>query len=774
MSQARCPMSSEQNSLSAGSPTWQVAISQEFERRRQIELASGNNVLFPLAANPFGEEEILAMTEVLLSGRLTLGANVEAAEKMFAEKVGAKYAIMVNSGSSANLLAVAAMVNKFRPVHCEVGDEVLVPAVCWSTSVHPLLQSGLKPIFVDADPQTFNVTLEQLEKKMNPRVRAVMAVHVLGNCVCMKDLESFVKKHKLILIEDTCESLGTIFETGNPQEPRKMLGTLGDFGTYSFYFSHHITTGEGGMVVCKTEEDYNFVRCLRAHGWTRHLTNRKEVEATYPDIDSRFVFVNVGFNLRPLEVQGAMLKVQLRRLDEFNACRRDNLSRIEAMLKRDPRFEKFMSLMEPSEGSDPAWFGIGSMLHQPFAHQLREYLKYLESHGVENRPIISGNFIRQPCIAAYCDNEKPQDYLGAEAIHTRGFFIGVHQMRVSDETIEKLVRIMLSFPFVGQHVVLVTGSMGMLGRHVRDLVEEQEHEKIDERTVLLKSSNSKWIFVSKADADLRVVEEVRNLFKMNTPTQVLHCAARLQSIAEMTNRPVDFWLDNVSVNNNVLQVAHEAKKRTGPVKVVSVLSTVMFPKDASFPVSPDQLHTGPPPPASESYALAKRALDNLTKWYRYQHKANFVTVLPGNFYGAYGDFNPKTAPLLNSLIAKAEAGKVAHESTLTVMGTGKPERQVMWAGDLARILLWSLDHLDQSDPLIVAGPEVSIAEIAQVVCEVTNFPGKPVFDVGGPDGPLKRTADTSVFTKLCPDFEMVSLKEGIERTVKWYRGHQMA
>ena len=748
-------------------------MSEEFNRRRTAEQSNSNRILFPLAANPFGEEEILAMTEVLLSGRLTLGQNVEAAEKMFAAKVGAPYAIMVNSGSSANLLAVAAMVNKFRPVHCEVGDEVLVPAVCWSTSVHPLLQSGLKPIFVDADPQTFNVTLEQLEKKMSPRVKAVMAVHVLGNSICMKDLSYFVKKYNLILIEDTCESLGTFYEVAGTSE-RKMLGTLGDFGTYSFYFSHHITTGEGGMVVCKTEEDYNFVRCLRAHGWTRHLTNRSEVESRYPDIDSRFVFVNVGYNLRPIEVQGAMLKVQLRRLDEFNAYRRDNLARIKRRLSSDPRFDKTMALMEATEGTDPAWFGIGAMLHQPFAHQLRAYLKYLEANGIENRPIISGNFIRQPCIAAYCENERPEDYLGAEAIHTRGFFIGVHQIPVADDVIEKLADIMLSFPFVGQHVILVTGSNGMLGRHVREVVESEPHEKLDSKTLVLASTNSKWVFSSKEDGDLRSIDEVRNLFKKYTPTQVLHCAARLQSIAEMTNRPVDFWLDNVSVNNNILQVAHESKKRTGPVKVVSVLSTVMFPKDATFPVTADQLHTGPPPLASESYALAKRALDNLTKWYRAQHKANFVTVLPGNFYGAYGDFNPKTAPLVNALIAKAEAAKMAGDSNLPVMGTGKPERQVMWAGDLARILLWALDNLDQNDPLIVAGPEVSIAEIATVVCDVCGFQGKPSFDVAGPDGPLKRTADTSVFDSLCPEFKMVSLKEGIEKTVTWYRDHQKA
>merc|ERR1719401_2913492 len=223
------------------------------------------------------------MTNVLLSGRLTLGANVEQAEKEFAAKVGSPYAVMVNSGSSANLLAVSAIVNKFRAVHCDAGDEVLVPAVSWSTSVFPLIQCGLKPVFVDTDAKTFNVTLETLEKAMTPRVKALMAVHVLGNSICMRDLATFVKKHNLMLVEDTCESLGSFWQDESGK--KKMLGTLGDFGSYSFYFSHHITSGEGGAVVCKTEEDYNFVRCLRAHGWTRHLTNKDKVEANYPSID---------------------------------------------------------------------------------------------------------------------------------------------------------------------------------------------------------------------------------------------------------------------------------------------------------------------------------------------------------------------------------------------------------------------------------------------------------------------------------------------------------
>lgn len=427
-----------------GSEGWRVAVAKEWMERRAAEPES--NVLFPLAASPFGVEEVQAMVDVILSGRLTLGARVEAAEQLFARITGVKYAVMVNSGSSANLLAVAGAVNKLRPQHAEPGDEVLVPAVCWSTSVFPLLQNGLKPVFVDADPRTFNMSIGELEKRMNPRVKAVMAVHVLGNSTPMVELLQFVKKHNLILIEDTCESLGSFYLGESGQ--KRMLGTAGDFGTFSFYFSHHVTSGEGGMVLCKTEEDFNLIRCLRAHGWTRHLTNRAEVEASFPEVDPRFLFVNVGYNLRPMEVQGAMLAVQLRKLHIYNECRRNNLKRVEAALKADVRYNATMRLMSAAEGTDPAWFGISALLHEKYAHQLKTFLAYLNDKGIENRPVISGNFTRQPAIAAYCPDQKPDMFPGAETIHTRGFFVGVHQFDLEEQEIVTLVDLMLSFDFM--------------------------------------------------------------------------------------------------------------------------------------------------------------------------------------------------------------------------------------------------------------------------------------------------------------------------------------
>lgn len=810
-------------SSSSSSSNWREAIAKEWSSRRTAEQTAqqlaNKKVFFPLSMNPFGEEEILAMTEVLLSGRLTLGAEVEKVEKRFAEVVGVPYVIMVNSGSSANLLAVSAIANKLRAQHCEVGDEVLVPAVCWSTSVHPLLQNGLKPVFVDADPNTFNVTLENLEKKMSPRVKAVMAVHVLGNAMDMNDLMKFVQRHKLMLIEDTCESLGSYFDTQhnnkemdkkkgqltninintntNTSTGNKMLGTFGDFGTYSFYFSHHITSGEGGMVVCHTEDDYNFVRCLRAHGWTRHLTNRQQVEAQYPQIDSRFLFVNVGYNLRPLEVQGAMLSVQLEKLHEYNAHRRDNLHRLQVAFHKHKKYHSTMSLMKATPGVDPAWFGIGALLHRPYAHQLKEYLAYLEAHGIENRPIISGNFIRQPCITAFCADEHPENYPGAEAIHHRGFFIGIHQIHLEQDVIEKLVDIMLAFPFVPQHVILVTGSMGMLGHHVQQVVQHSPgaqvlqpstNESKDDKDhtdhtyghthtpLRILCDDSEWIFLTRADGDLCCLADVQAIFKKYQPTRVLHCAARLAALPEMTAKPVDFFLENITMNHNILQTAFEFQAWCGPIKVLCVLSTVMFPKNVVYPVTTASLYDGPPHFTCESYAYAKRSLAQLISWYRSQHGCDFVSILPANFFGPYGDFNPSTAPLVNSLIAKAESARQsASAQPLSMIGTGSPQRQIMYAKDLAKIVIWALEHFHgevANEPLIVAGEEISIQQVADMVCQETQFHHGLKFDQDeAKDGPFRRTASTQLFQSLHPQFAFTPLQEGIKQTVAWYRQH---
>jgi GDP-L-fucose synthase len=292
------------------------------------------------------------------------------------------------------------------------------------------------------------------------------------------------------------------------------------------------------------------------------------------------------------------------------------------------------------------------------------------------------------------------------------------------------------------------------------------------------------VFASRQDGDLADAGAVERLFKRVQPTHVLHLAARLASLHEMTARPVDFWLANTAINNNVLSAAHAGRAWGGhPVRVISVLSTVMFPRDATFPVGADQAEAGTLHPAGEAYALAKRGLAALSRWYNAQHGESFLTVLPGNFFGAHGDFGAATAPLANALLAKAiaaaDAGAAAGAPppALRVMGTGKPLRQLMHASDLARILLWALEHYAPpapAAPLVVAGPEHSIRDIAEMAAAAAGFTGALAFDTDAVDGPLRRTADAAAFQALAPDFAFTPLADSMRETAAWLRANNAA
>jgi CDP-4-dehydro-6-deoxyglucose reductase, E1 len=416
--------------------TWQDLAYDE------INLNNSNGFDYPLIEDTYDKEEIITMMEVLTTNRLTLGNRVDKFEKEFAKYVGSKFAVMVNSGSSANLLAMAVASNYKRQNKLNTGDKIIVPNICWSTSVWPIIQMGLIPVFVDIDPMTMNMNIDELEKLITPDVKGIVAVHILGNCTNMEKLMNIVKKNNLFLMEDTCESLGSLYNN-------KMLGTFGDFGTYSFYYSHHITTVEGGMVVCNNEDDYELLRCLRAHGWTRHLTekSRAKYEEEYKEVDPRFLFVNVGYNLRPMETQGAMGSVQLKKLDSKNNSRILNHDVITEKIISDPRNKNIFLSPVAQENSKPAWFALTIILSEKYESHYNSFLTHLTKNKVENRPVITGNFARQP-IFKFMDIEvEPSSYKGAEILHKRGFFIGLSCNDMSEERMNKLVEIFYDYSF---------------------------------------------------------------------------------------------------------------------------------------------------------------------------------------------------------------------------------------------------------------------------------------------------------------------------------------
>lgn len=367
----------------------------------------------PLSVPLYGADEVIGALDSLLTQNVTMGARVRAFERAFAEYVGSRHAIMVNSGSSANLLGLAVLASPAVSGALRPGDEVIVPAVTWSTTLAPILQYGCVPVLVDVDPQTLNLRPEDLEHALSAKTRAIMPVHLLGNPVDMEPLMSFARAHDLWVLEDTCESLGS--SIGGRQ-----VGTFGHFGAYSFYFSHHITTIEGGMLVTDDDDLADLARSMRAHGWTRDMRDRAEIEAANPWIDPRFLFVHIGYNLRPMELQAAFGLVQLQRLEQFNEQRRANAR---YLLDALSDLSDEVDFVTEQAGARSTWFGFTVMVKDAVTRKALS--AHLEARRIATRPIVAGNLAIQP---AFRDN--PHRTVGsltnATQIGERGLFVGNH------------------------------------------------------------------------------------------------------------------------------------------------------------------------------------------------------------------------------------------------------------------------------------------------------------------------------------------------------------
>lgn len=307
---------------------------------------------FPLATASWGAEEIAAMQRVIVSGMFSMGANVHAFERDFAAYIGSRYCVMVNSGSSANLLMVAALFYSNNPrLKLQRGDEVIVPAVSWSTTYYPLYQYGLKIKFVDIDLETLNYDLDQLEAAVSENTRAIMAVNLLGNPNDFGRVFQIIDGRDILLMEDNCESMGAKYDG-------RMAGTFGVMGSFSTFFSHHISTMEGGLIVTDDEELYHILLSLRAHGWTRNLPKQNLVcgEKSDDPFEESFRFVLPGYNVRPLELEGALGIEQLKRLPRLIEGRRKNGKLLQNTLANHP------DIIVQKEIGESSWFGFSLVI----------------------------------------------------------------------------------------------------------------------------------------------------------------------------------------------------------------------------------------------------------------------------------------------------------------------------------------------------------------------------------------------------------------------------
>lgn len=373
----------------------------------------------------YNQEEVYEATKIMASTFVTMGKKVKKFENEYSRINKSDFSLMCNSGSSANLLMISTIMSKINKLGLKKNDEVIVPSLSWSTTVWPIIQCGLIPVFVDCDPQTYNLNIEKLNRSISKKTKAILLVHVYGNPCEMDKIEKICKKHKLILLEDCCEAMGAKFKGKN-------VGNFGLISSFSLYFSHHITSLEGGICCTNNKNIIENLRIQRAHGWSRETENKDYYIKKYPKLDPRFIFVDLGYNLRPTEVQGAIASIQLKKLNKIINKRRKNYSLYLKYLKKINGDKIFIQKEEKK--SSASWFGLAFTLNSKKYPKLKRDIvsKFLNKNKIENRPIIAGNIAKHPVMNNYKYIIR-QSLNESNNIMQNGIGLGLHQsMKESD------------------------------------------------------------------------------------------------------------------------------------------------------------------------------------------------------------------------------------------------------------------------------------------------------------------------------------------------------
>ena len=374
---------------------------------------------YKLAASSWGQEELNAIQRVINSEQFSMGSEVAAFEKEFAAWHNLKYGVMVNSGSSANLISIASYFYKNQDP-LKRGDEVIVPAISWSTTYYPLQQYGLKLKFIDVEIDSFNIDITKLEEALTPRTKIIIAVSILGNPAALDQIKSFADKHGLYFMEDNCESLGAELPD------KSKTGTFGDLNTFSFFFSHHIATMEGGMVLTNDKEFFHLLRSIRNHGWTRDVPTPSEIyDEKNDDFFEAYRFILPGYNVRPIEMAGAIGREQLKKLTGFIEKRRKNLSIFQRLFGNDERF-----IIQKEYGKSSA-FSFPLVLNPAQKPARKKILGALKKANVEYRIITGGCFPRHDVIKYFDYDAANID--NANIIHEYGVFFGNYPIDLTNE-----------------------------------------------------------------------------------------------------------------------------------------------------------------------------------------------------------------------------------------------------------------------------------------------------------------------------------------------------
>ncbi len=380
----------------------------------------------PVSGKVYGAEEMMALVDSALDFWLTTGRFNEAFEKKLAAYIGIKNVLTVNSGSSANLLAATALTSPLLGVQAlQSGDEVITCATGFPTTVNPLLQNGLIPVFLDVDIPTYNMDMALLESAVGPRTRAIMLAHTLGNPFDLGQVMAVAKKHNLLVVEDCCDALGARYDG-------KMVGTFGNIGTLSFYPAHHITMGEGGAVFTANSLMRRALESFR--DWGRDCwcapgcdnTCKKRFEWQLGELphgyDHKYTYSHLGYNLKITDMQAAVAFAQMDRLDGFVTARRQNFARLTELLQP---FEDIFILPMATPKSDPSWFGYCISLRDDAPFKRESLLQYLNERKIGTRLLFGGNLLRQPYMQG-----RPRRVVGelanSDRVMHQTFWLGVY------------------------------------------------------------------------------------------------------------------------------------------------------------------------------------------------------------------------------------------------------------------------------------------------------------------------------------------------------------
>lgn len=395
------------------------------QRKKKLEFVQGKSRV-NCAGRVYDEKELINLVDSALEFWLTSGRYTDEFEKRFSEFLGTKYTVLVNSGSSANLLAMTALTSPLlKERRLKAGDEVITTACAFPTTLNPILQNNLIPVFIDIKLGTYNIDPEQIEEAITDKTKALFVAHTMGNPFCIDRVAAFAKKHNLWWIEDNCDSLGSTY-------CGRKTGTYGDLSTCSFYPAHHITMGEGGAVSTDNGLLRKTILSLRDWGkdcWCntgRDNTCGKRFTQKFGDLpkgyDHKYVFTHIGYNLKATDMQAAIGCAQLEKMEAFRSKRKQNFNSLYQVFKR---FDTFFLLPEQEQYSEPNWFGFPILVKPSAPFERRDMVNFLEGKGIATRMLFGGNLLRQPAYKNI-NCRVPFSLINTDLVMNHLFWLGVY------------------------------------------------------------------------------------------------------------------------------------------------------------------------------------------------------------------------------------------------------------------------------------------------------------------------------------------------------------